>query len=427
MNGDGLDGSAPDAGAVYVFRQDAAGSWVEEAYIKAANAQTGDEFGYSIALDGDVLAIGARHEDSAAVGIGGDADDNTAVDSGAVYVFERDATGIWSQQAYLKASNTGAFDGFGTVVALHGDTLAVGAHGEDSSATGVNGDQADNAEQDSGAVYIFGRDDAGTWSQQAYLKASNCDAGDQFGMAVSLYEDAIAIGAPNEASKSTGVYSDQNSNSWTGAGAVYVFGRDGSGGWSQDGYIKASNTGNGDRFGASVSLSGNTLVVGAPLEDSAAIGLDGFEGDNKALNSGAAYLFVRDSLGTWRQDAYVKASNTGTQDQFGHAVRLHDDFLAIGATEDSTATGVNGDQADNSSVNSGAVYLMARDELGAWSQVSYLKASNTDSGDGFGRSMAIGNGALVIGAQLEDGASNGVGGDQFDESAADAGAAYLVR
>ena len=108
-----------------------------------------------------------------------------ASNSGAVYVYTRDAAGAWSQQAYIKASNTDAGDKF-VVIALSGDTLAVGAPFEDSAATGINGDQSDNSANGSGAVYVYARDGAGVWSQQAYVKASNTDAGDQFGFAVAL-------------------------------------------------------------------------------------------------------------------------------------------------------------------------------------------------------------------------------------------------
>ena len=105
-------------------------------------------------MDGDTLAVGAIQEDSSATGINGDQADNSASDSGAVYVFTRDASGVWSQQAYVKASNTEARDFFGSV-AVDGDTLAVGANVEDSSATGIDGDQADNSAAGSGAAYVF--------------------------------------------------------------------------------------------------------------------------------------------------------------------------------------------------------------------------------------------------------------------------------
>ena len=120
--------------------------------------------------------------------------------AGAVYVFTRTA-GVWTQQAYLKASNAGGLFGYG--LALAGDTLAVGAPFEASNATGVNGDQTDNSAPNAGAVYVFTRT-AGVWTQQAYLKASNTDAGDRFGEDVVLDGDTLAVGARFEASNATG-------------------------------------------------------------------------------------------------------------------------------------------------------------------------------------------------------------------------------
>jgi hypothetical protein len=108
--------------------------------------------------DGNTLAVGADREDSAAIGVNGDQADNNARFAGAVYVFARDTGGVWTQQAYVKSSNTDAGeDFFGQSMALSGDgnTLAVGAFGERSAATGVNGDQADNSASVAGAVYVF--------------------------------------------------------------------------------------------------------------------------------------------------------------------------------------------------------------------------------------------------------------------------------
>lgn len=427
VNGDGLDDNAPGAGAVYVFRSDAAGSWVQEAYLKASNAGAGDSFGGSIALDGDTLVVGAHLEDSAATGINGDETDTSAIDAGAVYVFVRDDTGTWSQQAYIKASNTEASDNFGVSLALSGDTLAVGAHQENSSALGVDADQADNGGANSGAVYVFTRDVDGIWTQQAYLKASNTDAGDGFGSAIALAQDTLVVGAPNEASRADGIDGNQDSNNSADAGAAYVFGRDPAGTWTQLAYVKASNSDGGDNFGATISLSGDTFVVGAPREDSAGVGIDGIQNNNRSLNSGAAYVFVRDGVGTWSQQSYFKASNTGSQDQFGRAVTNHGDFIAVGALEDSSATGMNGDESTNTSVNSGAAYLFAYDGVGSWSQVAYIKAPNTGGGDAFGASLALGEAALLIGADFEQSIATGIGGDMADDSAPGAGAVYLVR
>jgi hypothetical protein len=122
--------------------------------LKASNTGTEDQFGVSVALSGDTLAVGARVEDSAAQGVADNQDDNGASDSGAVYVFRRTGT-AWQQEVHLKASNTGAGDQFGHSVALSGDTLVVGAYLEDSAAQRVDGSQADNGATDSGAIYIF--------------------------------------------------------------------------------------------------------------------------------------------------------------------------------------------------------------------------------------------------------------------------------
>src|SRR5262249_30824249 len=154
-----------------------------QAYVKASNTGSNDEFGYLVTLsaDGNTLAVGADGEASSATGINGNQSDNSWSDAGAVYVFVRSA-GVWTQQAYVKASNTAAIDYFGSALALSGDgnTLAAGAYAEDSSATGINGNQADNSLSSAGAVYVFVRSGT-TWTQQAYVKASNPDAQDGFG------------------------------------------------------------------------------------------------------------------------------------------------------------------------------------------------------------------------------------------------------
>ena len=266
-------------------------------YVKASNTEASDLFGYSLAMsgDGNTLAVGAWGEDSAATGINGSRSDNSAAYAGAVYVFIRDAGGIWSQQAYVKASNTEARDQFGYSLAISGDgnTLAVGAYGEDSAATGINGNQVDNSATNAGAVYIFTRTGS-NWSQQAYVKASNTEAGDFFGWSVALSSDSntLAVGAYLEDSAATGINGNQVDNSATNAGAVYIFTRNGTW-WSQQAYVKASNTGVDDYLGRSVALSsdGNTVAVGAHNEDSAATDINGNQADNSATDAGAVYLY----------------------------------------------------------------------------------------------------------------------------------------
>jgi hypothetical protein len=363
IGADGDSGVASASGAVYVFVC-SAGAWSQQAYIKASNAGAGDQFGANVSLsaDGNTLAVGAPMEDSSATGIDGNQALDNVDNAGAVYVFTRNGA-AWTQQAYVKASNTGGSDFFGQAVRLSGDgnTLAVGAFQEDSAATGVNGNQADDSAPGSGAVYVFTRSGA-AWSQQAYVKASNTGASDNFGLHLALSNDGntLAVGARGEGSTSTGVGGVETDDSAPFAGAAYVFTRSGAT-WTQQAYIKASNTEADDRFGRSIALSadGNVLLVGAVDESSTATGIDGNQTINGALFAGAAYEFVR-SGGLWAQVRYIKASNTGSADFFGWSIALSSDAstLAIGAPdEDSAATGIGGNQADNSAPSAGAVYV----------------------------------------------------------------------
>ena len=333
---------------------------------------------------------------------------------------------------YLKASNTGYGDqaGYSLALSADGSTLAVGAPYEDSSASGINGNQADEAGQDSGAVYVYTRN-GGSWSQQAYVKASNTGFNDGFGWSVALAADGntLAVGAPGEDSSATGVGGNQADNAASGSGATYVYTRS-AGVWSQQAYVKASNTGFDDSFGWSVALAadGNALAVGAPYEDSSATGINGNAADNTAQDSGAAYVYTR-SGGNWSQQAYVKASNTGLADRFGWSMALADDgsTLAVGAPyEDSSATGINGNTADNAASESGAAYVYTR-SAGVWSQQAYVKASNTGFGDQFGSSLALGaaGDTLAVGAPFEDSSATGLNGSESDESGSNSGAAYL--
>jgi len=431
IGGNQTDNSAISAGAVYVFTRSGT-TWSQQAYLKASNTGASDEFGRSVALssDGSTLAVGAAGEDSAATGIGGNQTDNSAGNSGAVYMFTRSGT-TWSQQAYVKASNTGVGDGFGFSVALSaaGSTLAVGASGESSAATGIGGDEADNSAGAAGAVYVFTRSGT-TWSQQAYVKASNTGSFDQFGRSLALSADGstLAVGANGESSAATGIGGNQADNSAGSAGAVYLFTRSGTT-WTQQAYVKASNTGANDFFGYSVALSadGSTLAVGAFQETSAATGIGGNQADNSALSAGAVYIFTRSGT-MWSQQAYVKASNTGTGDRFGTSIALSADgsTLAVGADgESSAATGIGGNQTDNSAPYAGAVYVFTRSST-TWSQQTYVKASNTGLYAQFGESVALSAPrTLAVGAPFESSAATGIGGNQADNSATYAGAVYV--
>ena len=395
----GTTGEDNIAGAVFVISRTET-NWEQQAYVKASNNGLDDRFGNSVALsaDGNTLAVGAINEDSAAKGIDGDQGDTT-LEAGAVYVFRRTGA-IWEQQAYVKASNTDGGDGFGFSVALSadGDTLAVGASGEDCSTSGINGDQADDTAGESGAVYVFSRSES-TWEQQAYIKASNVLPGANFGESVALSADGrtLAVGASGEDLQ---------------IGAVYVFSRTDTT-WEQQAHLIASNAVLWGGFGWSVALSadGHTLAVGT---------------ENGVVGSGTVYLFSRNK-DTWQEQANVQAANSSRW--FGRSVALSADgnILAVGAYGDaSAAIGIGGDQTDISAGYAGAVYLFRKTET-TWEQQAYIKASNTEEYDRFGWSVALSadGQTLAVGATSEDSAAEGINGNQGDNTADEAGAVYL--
>jgi hypothetical protein len=305
-------------------------------------------------------------------GINGNQADNSTSSAGAVYVFGRTGA-TWAQQAYIKSDAppmaTGG-DQFGYSVALNadGNTLAVGAYDEGGSARTING-PIDMMRGGSGAAYVFTRA-GGTWSRQAYIKTWNAEQGDSWGVSVALSDDGntLAMGSIDEDCTCTGVHTtaqagDGDRQSDLSSGAAAIFTRAGTT-WTQQAYVKPSNTGANDWFGVRLALSGdgNTFLAGSQNEDSNATGIDGRQNDESAVEAGAVYLFTRTGS-TWTQQAFVKGSNTGEYDEFGSSVGLSRDgrTLVVGARgEDSNARGANGNQADNSVDESGAAYVFTR-------------------------------------------------------------------
>nr|WP_315474142.1 FG-GAP repeat protein [uncultured Rhodoferax sp.] len=434
------DNSASTAGATYVFVRNGNG-WSQQAYLKAPNAEAGDQFGESVAISGDTIVVGAFAESSNQTTItnGSTASaDNSASGAGAAYVFTRSGS-TWSQQAYLKAPNAEANDSFGASVAISGDTIVVGATKENSNQTTItNGSTAssNNSASAAGAAYVFVR--SGTaWSQQAYLKAPNADSADFFGYRVAISDDTIVVSPYAEDSNQTTITNGATAstdNSAFAAGAAYVFVRSGTS-WSQQAYLKAPNAGANDYFGYSAAISGNTIVVGALNEDSNQATITNgstASSDNSASAAGAAYVFVR-SGSSWSQQAYLKASNAEAIDQFGISVAISGDTIVVGATSEgsnqTTITNGSSASADNSASNAGAAYVFVRSGT-SWSQQAYLKASNAEADDQFGTSVAISGSTLVVGAHQEDSAQNSITNGitaSADNSASLAGAAYVFK
>jgi hypothetical protein len=363
---------------------------------------------------------------------------------------------MWTQQAYLKASNTRESAYFGFSLSLSGNTLAVGAPGESSNATGVNGSQVSTSADNAGAVYIFARTGT-TWAQEAYLKASNSREDTQFGVALAVYEDSLAVGAVGDSSNATGINGNQADVSMSYAGAVYLFARTATT-WKQEAYIKASNTRSTAEFGESVALSKDFLAVGASGDSSNATGVDGNQLDASLRSAGAVYVFNRVGP-SWVQGAYLKASNVEKGARFGGSIALFADVLAVGAPG-----------ALRTAHGSGAVFVFGL--IGdSWKQEALLKSSRLDqlmfgaSVSVFGDTLAVvnGNGApgdstgvdmfvrrnsmwtpsgyfdggrasvalsgdtLAVGAQDDSSNATGVNGNRSDTSMPGSGAVFVYR
>ncbi|MEM7182010.1 MAG: FG-GAP repeat protein [Spirochaetota bacterium] len=438
------DNSASTSGAVYIFKQNGS-TWAQEAYLKAANAEANDEFGYSVSISSDTIAVGARTESSNQTTItngSGASVDNSKFRSGAVYVFKRSGS-TWQQEAYLKTPNADTSDGFGWSVAISSDTIAVGVRDEASNQTTItNGTSAstNNSAAASGAVYVFKRSGS-SWAQEAYLKAPNAEAGDTFGDSVAISGDTIVVGATSEDSNQTTVTNGASASAdnslasfGTSVGAAYVFKRSGTT-WAQEAYLKAANAGANDNFGISVSIFSDTIAIGASLEDSSQTTITNGTSastDNSTANSGAVYVFKRSGT-TWSQEAYLKAANAGTNDNFGASVSISSDTIAVGAaSEDSNQTTItNGNSAstDNSASNSGAVYVFKRTGT-TWTQEAYLKAPNAELLDNFGAAIAVSSDTIVVSARNEDSSqttiTNGTTAST-DNSASNSGAVYVFK
>ena len=332
-----VDDYGPWTGYAYMFKRDG-NNWDEQQKLRGSGIVEDDFFGNSVYLNGDTALIGASH------------DDDNGFDTGSVYVFIRTGA-TWTEQAILYASDSGTGDYFGYSVSIDGDMALIGAPFNDDC--GVN----------SGCAYVFTR--AGSiWTQQAKLVASDGAIQDRFGISVSLDGDTALIGAYAD---------DVNVNN---SGSAYVFTRTGSI-WTQQAKLVASDGGEDDEFGYSVSIDGDTAVIGA------------FFDDDNGINSGSAYVFTRTGS-TWEQQEKLLPLDGASDDQFGNSVSLEGDMALIGSHYDD----------DNGDV-SGSAYLFVRSG-NDWTQRQKLVASDGEEGDKFGCGVCINQYYALIGAKQDD-------------------------
>ena len=348
------DDNGTNSGSAYVFVKPS-GGWAEAtrtAKLTASDGATFDNFGRSVSVSGDTIAVGAT------------SDDDNGSNSGSAYVFVKPSGG-WAdmtETAKLTASDGAAGDNFGDSVSVSGDTIVVGAESDD-----------DNGHH-SGSAYVFVMPNGG-WAdmtETAKLTASDGAANDNFGESVSVSGDTIVAGA----------YGDDDNGSLSGS--AYVFVRP-SGGWSeatQTAKLTASDGTADDHFGISVSMSGDTIVVGAS---------NTYDG----TATGSAYVFEKPS-GGWSdttQTAKLTASDGAAEDNFGWSVSVSGDTVVVGAVDDDD----NGD-------GSGSAYVFEKPS-GGWSdatQTAKLADIDGAADDDFGWSVSVSGDTIVVGAPYDD-------------------------
>lgn len=326
-----------EAGAVYVFRRRAGppAGWVEEAKLHAGDAAELVRFGNAVAASGERLIAGAH------------LDNRRGERAGAAYVFERRGGG-WAQQTRLAPRDGAPGQHFGQAVGLDGEVAIVGAHGDAERGKAA------------GAAYVFRRV-AGEWRQEAKLTANDAEVFDLFGMAVAIHGELAVVGANGE---------DERGRV---AGAAYVFRRTPSG-WRQEAKLVADDGTDLGELGKAVAIHGDRVVAGA-------------DGSHCAAGKfcGAAYVFRRGDDG-WRQEARLGASDAKAADRFGNAVAIRGDTILVGAHF-----------TDDAGIGSGSAYVFTHG-LEGWVQAAKLTAANAAQGEEYGNATAVSGDTLVVGA-----------------------------
>ena len=351
----GAPGDDGSKGSAYVFTKDSSGVWSQQTKLTATGAGFGDSFGFSVAVDGDTVVIGAYGDDSG---------------KGSAYVFTR-VSGVWSQQATLTADDGVADDWFGWSVAVDGDTAVIGAYGDDS---------------DKGSVYVFTRE-SGAWDDGAKLTATDGETNHGFGYSVAVDGDTVVVGA---------VWASQSLNGAdVRSGSAYVFTKPDTG-WAdanETAKLTPSDGADFDHFGRTVAVDSDTIVIGAY----------GHATDDK-YRSGAAYLFAMPAAGGWadaNETVKLVASDGAANDYFGASVAVDGDVALITAED------------DDNGLSSGSAYLFTKDS-GTWSETAKLTAPDGAANDYFGGSVAVDGSTAVFGAYLAD------------DDATNSGAAYVL-
>ena len=352
-------------GLAYIYEyQNDTHTFVQKAELRSYAGQVGDAFGLSVAIDGDTVVVGAYKNDPSSL-----------IDAGAAYVFVKPFSG-WvttTEDAMLTSYYDRIYDFFGYSVSISGDTIIVGARGDDDSGT------------NSGSAFIFIKPTDGWTSatENAKLLASDGATEDRFGYRVAISSDTVAISA------------DQDDDTGTDTGSVYIYDKPDTG-WidaNQSAKLTTSDSEDNDHFGSGLAINGDTVIVGAYNHN----------------NVGAAYLYEKPITG-WidaNQSAKLVASDAEAEDRFAYSVAISSDTVIVGAYFD-----------DNlSTEDSGAAYIYEKPSNGWINAIESAKllAPDGTSYDYFGVSVAVSSDTIIVGAH----------GD--DDSETDSGSVYILK
>jgi streptogramin lyase len=367
--------SLEETGSVYVFKKEN-GNWTQVQKISANDRSARDNFGRAVAMYGDYIVVGSVYADTDA------SDQNSVSDAGAVYIYKNN-DGTWEFVQKIVASDRGSSDEFGTSVAIEGDTILVGAYGEDEDTTNQN------TLSDAGSVYVY-KNNNGTWQETQKLVASDRAEDGYFGYDISISGDNAIIGA----------YGDDEE-----VGSAYIF-TNNSGTWQETQKIEASDRNDEVYYGASVAISGDFAIVGAYY--------DSYDDNNNYIEySGSAYVY-KNNNGTWQETQKLVPNDRDESDYFGFSIAMSGDYAIFGQPdEDEDADGID------RKTEAGSAYIFKVNSSGTWEQVQKIVANDRTASDYFGFSVAMSDTSAIVGANLDGDDANG------NNNQANAGSAYI--
>lgn len=374
-----LDGTLylPWAGAAYMYSKDSLGVWEESQKLIAYDREENDGFGDPSILLGNTLMIGAKGEDDGLIG------DTILENSGAVYVYEYDLTGMWSFTQKLTSPHREMSGRFGSFIDFVGDVAIIGANAESTD------HQNENYLLNAGAAYVFIREETGQWVFNQKLVESSRYPLDGFGC-IGFDGQTIAIGAPGRSR------TYPNSENIHNAGAVFLFELNADGIWEETQIIAPLVRGYDDRFGIEIVVDGDRMAVSAARMDSD----ENYENPIEA--SGSVIYFEKNSQGEWLETQKIVSEHRYEEGLFGSSISLEGNKMVIGSRYD-----VYDEEGGVLKPHAGASYVYELDWQGTWQFVQKLVASDRDSNDNFGNSCSYESGTIICGAHGQEYDENG--------------------